>query len=127
MNMNIDVTEIISIVITLLGVLITTFVIPYIKSKTNDAQYNLIKTIVNTAVYFAEAYFNSSYGQGEEKRKYVIEYAKGKCSELGLTFDEVAVAQLIEEAWINLTDMVSDVSLIEDKTDSDDEGEIISE
>jgi LL-H family phage holin len=124
MNTTIDITEIISIVITLLGAIITAFVIPYIRSKTNDAQYNLIKTIVNTAVYFAESFFKA-YGQGEKKRAYVFEYVQEKCKEIGVAFDEVAVLQMIEEAWIGLSGGVSEYSQITEDADVEDEGEIV--
>lgn len=126
MNATINITEIISIIITLLGAIITAFVIPYIRSKTNDAQYNLIKTIVNTSVYFAESFFKA-YGQGEEKRAYVFEYVQEKCNEIGIAFDEVAVLQMIEEAWIGLTGGKSGCPQIVIDADINDEDEIVSE
>jgi LL-H family phage holin len=111
---NIDITEIIGAIITLIGIVITAFVIPYIKTKTNDAQYTLLAAMVKSAVYFAESYFNTSYGQGKEKSDYVLKYVQEKCKSIGITFNENDVKQLIEEAWFSLTNGVSDSSLIED-------------
>lgn len=132
MNTTIDITEIISILITLLGAIITAFVIPYIKSKTNADQYALIQSIVRTAVFFAESFFNSSYGQGEEKRAYVFEYVQEKCKEYHITFDEVAVLQMIEQAWIDLTGAMSqyDIDIANGtitEDNADDIGEVVAE
>lgn len=116
---NFDITEIISAVITLIGVVITVFVVPYIKAKTNSAQYALLASLVKSAVYFAESYFNTTYGQGDEKFAYVMDYIKDKCKAIGITFDENDVTQLIEEAWFELTNGVSDYSLVKDTINND--------
>ena len=114
MSIDFDITEFIGILLTAFSFIITVIVVPYIRSKTSASQYELIQSIVKTAVFFAESFYNSSYGQGEEKRAYVFEYVQEKCKEYHITFDEVAVLQMIEQAWIDLTGGVSDFSQIEE-------------
>ncbi len=114
MSIDFDITEFIGILLTAFSFIITVIVVPYIRSKTSASQYELIQSIVKTAVFFAESFYNSSYGQGEEKRAYVFEYVQEKCKEYHITFDEVAVLQMIEQAWIDLTGGVSDFSQVEE-------------
>ena len=67
----IDITPIMEAIITLVFLCITTFLIPYIKSKTTAAQQEQIQAWVNIAVMAAEQLIQGS-GMGAEKKKYVI-------------------------------------------------------
>ena len=67
----IDITPIMEAIITLVFLCITTFLIPYIKSKTTSAQQEQIQAWVNIAVMAAEQLIQGS-GMGAEKKEYVI-------------------------------------------------------
>lgn len=69
-----DVTNIIEIVIALIGALITAFFIPWLRIKTTTAQRETTATIVKTLVSAAEQIFGS--GMGAEKLQYVADMLK---------------------------------------------------
>lgn len=72
--MQIDLTQIILAIITLIGGLIARYVIPNIKSKTTANQMELIRAAVKSAVYAVEQLYKSKPGQ--EKKQMVIEFLK---------------------------------------------------
>lgn len=88
--MTIDLTQIILAVITLIGAVLTGFVIPWIKSKLDDRQYEVFATLVRVGVYAAEQLFTSE--QWKEKKEYVVNLLL----ENGYTVDATAVDALIE-------------------------------
>lgn len=69
--MQIDLTQIIMAVLTLLFGLLMRYVIPSIKGKLNTEQMELLRIAVKTAVYAAEKLYGSK--QGQEKLNYVID------------------------------------------------------
>lgn len=93
-----DITPIIEAVATLIGVIITCVLIPFIKSKTTAAQQAEINGWVKIAVSAAEQIYKGS-GRGEEKKQYVIAWLK----ERGITVDENELDALIEAAVHELT------------------------
>lgn len=68
-----DATTIIEAVFALIAVIITSIVIPYIKSKTTKEQQAEIAAWVKIAVAAAEQIYIGS-GRGPEKKAYVIEW-----------------------------------------------------
>lgn len=76
-----QITEIVELVLRLAILLTTTFLVPYIRSKTTVEQQNKIKMYVKMAVQAAEIMYND-HGQGAQKKQYVIEYLAGKGYEL---------------------------------------------
>ena len=64
--MNIDITQIVVAVIGLLGIIITSVVVPLIKSKLTNSQWESIKNYALAGVQAAEIIFNAQ-GKGEEK------------------------------------------------------------
>lgn len=94
--MQIDLTQIIMAVIALLFGLLMNYVIPNIKSKTNENQLELIRAAVKSAVYAVEQLYKSKPGQ--EKKQLVLKFLK----EQGYIMDDVQVEDkinyLIEEA-----------------------------
>lgn len=88
--MSIDLTQIILAIITLIGGLIARYVIPWIKSKLDDRQLDLLNSAVRIGVFAAEQLFNSD--QGKEKKAYVVDLLKKS----GYEVDSVAVDALIE-------------------------------
>lgn len=97
----IDITPVIEIIIALIGVVITSVIIPYIKKKTSNEQFAFLGDVVKTAVYAAEVLLDGS-GRGEQKRDYVLNYVKGVCEEKNITYNENEVRQMLEKAWIDL-------------------------
>ena len=88
--MTIDLTQIILAIITLIGAIITRYIIPWIKSKLDERQYEIFKTLVRTGVFAAEQLFSTA--QWKEKKQYVVDLLK----ENGYKVDETAVDALIE-------------------------------
>ena len=69
--MQIDLTQIILAVITLIFGILMRYVIPQAKSKLNTDQMELLRIAVKTAVYATEQMYNSN--QGQEKLAYVVD------------------------------------------------------
>lgn len=68
--MEINLTQIILAVVTLLFGLLMRYVVPSLKNNLNSNQMELLRIAVKTAVYAAEQLYNSD--QGKEKLAYVI-------------------------------------------------------
>lgn len=107
--MTIDITSIVEAVLALIGAIITVFVIPLLKSKTDAAQLEKIKMWVTVAVEAAEQIYVGS-GRGAEKKAYVLEFLKSKG--FNLEWDEIDA--MIEAAVFNLPEYIEGV-LVEDK------------
>lgn len=88
--MKVDLTQIILAVITLIGGVLSGFVIPWIKSKLDDHQYDLLATLVRVGVFAAEQLFTRE--QWKEKKEYVVNLL----NENGYSVDVTAVDALIE-------------------------------
>lgn len=98
-----DLTPIIQIVIVLIGTIITSFLIPWIKSKTTQEQWQTVQNIAKVAVYAAEVLYKGS-GRGQEKLNYVMTYIKEFCLQKGFSFDDKTIRQAIENAVKNMND-----------------------
>ena len=70
---NINLQPIISAVIALIAAIITTVLIPYIKGKITQQQYDRLLEAVRIAVAAAEQLFSSPQS-GAEKKQYVQEF-----------------------------------------------------
>jgi len=90
MQITIDATDIIIALITVIAGIITTYLIPWLKSKTTATQWTLLNTTVEIAVQAAEQLYKS--GQGQEKKAYVVGYLKSK----GLTVDDAAIEAAVK-------------------------------
>lgn len=88
--MTIDLTQIILAIITLIGAIITRYLIPWIKSKLNDNQYETFCTLIRVGVYAAEQLFPRD--KWKEKKQYVVDLLE----ENGYTVDTTAVDAMIE-------------------------------
>lgn len=93
----IDLTNIVEIVLMLLAALITTFLIPYIKSKVSTEDFETLKSWVRIAVNAAEMIYSET-GMGANKKAYVIEFLNSK----GYTLDIDTLNNLIEAAVLEL-------------------------
>lgn len=88
--MTIDLTQIILAVIALISAALTGFVIPWLKNKLTDHQYDTLAALVRVGVFAAEQLFTSE--QWKEKKQYVVDLLK----ENGYSVDVTAVDALIE-------------------------------
>ena len=88
-----DITPVFEAIVALAVAIITSILIPYIKSKTTAEQQQNINAWVQIAVTAAEQIFNGS-GRGAEKKEYVIAFLADK----GFKIDEASVDALIEAA-----------------------------
>ena len=93
----IDFTPIFEAIITIVSLLVTSFLIPYIKQRLSVEKYEDLKKWVNVGVKAAEQIYGSKTGQ--EKKEYVVSFLKSK----GITFDIAEVSALIESEVYKLT------------------------
>lgn len=91
-----DYTQIIQAVIALAAALVTTFVIPWIKSRLSAEKLDTLQVYVEIAVKAAEQIYTAA--DGEKKKQYVLDYLAGQ----GITFDAQTVDQMIEATVLEL-------------------------
>lgn len=97
----IDITEIVVAVLGLLGLIITTVLVPWIKSKMTNEQWQMIVNYAYAGVQAAEIIFNAQ-GQGEAKFAWVADYIVQRCAEHGIKIDANTIKVVIENAWAEL-------------------------
>lgn len=95
--MTIDMNQIVEALISLIAAVITCVVIPLIRSKVTNAQFEKIKMYVGIVVKAAEQIYVGN-GRGTEKKQYVVEYLE----KLGLKVDAETLDKLIEAAVFDL-------------------------
>ena len=95
--MTFDATSFIEAILALIGVCITTFLIPYLKSKTNKETQDEINNWVRIAVTAAEQIYNGS-GRGTEKKAYVVKWL----IDHNITYDANKIDAMIEAAVYTL-------------------------
>lgn len=111
----IDLTPIVNAFITLLGLLLTAFLIPWIKLKVNTEKLEQVKKWTSVGVKAAEMIYKES-GMGEAKKKYVRKFLEPK----GYKLDIDTVDALIEAT---VRDMQQEAFEVVALPGVDDEGE----
>jgi hypothetical protein len=96
-----DFTKIFEAVITLVTLLITAFVIPWLKRKIGAEKLAEVKEWANIAVAAAEQLYSGD-GCGAEKQKYVLNFLKDK----GITVDPNSLKNIIEAAVYDLPRLI---------------------
>lgn len=96
--MTIDLTQIILAVITLIGALITRYLIPWIKEKTNEKQFEALKLLAKVGVYAAEQIFSTE--QWKEKKQYVLDFLKKNGYEVDAPTVDALIESLVRELRI---------------------------
>ena len=103
-----DITWIILGVLATLTVISTKLILPYIKSKTNAADWAIlvakakqVTSWITTAIKAAEVFFVGT-GLGSNKNAYVLEFVKSLCEKYNITFDTETVKAEIEEVGQDL-------------------------
>lgn len=96
--------KIILAVISLLGVIVTSVVVPYLKQKTTKEQRDNVKFWVKVAVTAAEQIYKEK-GQGKFKKEYVVEFLNSK----GIKITPKQLDILIEAAVFELNKAKAEV------------------
>lgn len=86
-------TQIATVLITVFGAVMTYLIIPYIKSRTTQAQQENIKVWVDIAVQAAEQIMNSP-GLGENKKVFVLNFFRNR----GIDLTDDQLNMLVEAA-----------------------------
>lgn len=93
----IDFTPIFEAIITIVSLVLTGIIIPYVKQKIGEEKTETLKKWVSVGVKAAEQIYGSKTGQ--EKKEYVVSFLKSKA----ITFDIDEVSALIESEVYKLT------------------------
>ena len=91
--MNINLTEIILAVITLIGAILTTFVLPVLKNKLTAQQQEKLNMAIRIGVFAAEQLF----AHGDEKKKYVQNLLSDKGYDVNLIEIDAAIEAMVRE------------------------------
>ena len=95
--MTIDFNNIFEIVLSILGIILSIFIIPWIKSKTTKEQREAIIDTINRLVRAAEKKFPGTK-TGDQKRTFVLDLLDG----VGIIVDD-EIKALVESAVFDLT------------------------
>lgn len=98
--MQLDLTQIVVALIGLMGLVITSVIVPLIKSKLTEAQWQMIEAYAIAGVQAAEIIIGA--GKGDEKFVWAKEYIEAQCKAHGIKIDMDTVQVAIENAWKNL-------------------------
>ena len=98
--MNIDITQIVVAIIGLLGLVVTSVLVPLIRTKINAEQWDIIYNYAVAAVQAAEIIIGA--GKGEKKFEEVKKYIEKECAAHGIKIDMDTVRIAIENAWKDL-------------------------
>lgn len=101
----IDITPIVKAGLILLGFILTSRLIPYIKSKTTAQQQAEINAWVEIAVAAAQQLFKGQ-GRGSEKKAYVLSWLE----ERNILYDAKTIDVLIESAVYKLKNGVISIT-----------------
>ena len=109
---NIDITPIIEAVIGLIITIISVIVIPkfkiWISNNLSEKQIEIAKIIIQSCVQAAEQIYANSEKAGSSKKKFVMEYAKNKLAEIGLTINDKELEVYLEQAVLELKESQKD-------------------
>lgn len=95
-----NITQILLGVILIIGVIVSYYVIPFLKTKIDIHQLTMLFNIAQTAVYAAEKIFGAK--MGDDKLAYAIGVIKRWLEKKKIYFDEEQIRAAIEEQVKNL-------------------------
>lgn len=114
----IDLTPIVNAFITLIGLLLTTFLIPWIRTKISNEKLKEIQKWTSVGVKAAEMIYTES-GMGDAKKKYVRKFLESK----GYKLDIETVDALIEATVRDMQQEDFEVAALPWADDEDEEKE----
>lgn len=112
----IDITPIVNAFITLIGLLLTTFLIPWIRTKISNEKLKEIQKWTSVGVKAAEMIYTES-GMGDAKKKYVRKFLESK----GYKLDIETVDALIEATVRDMQQEAFEVAALPGADDEDEE------
>ena len=89
--------DLIIAIIPVLGVILTSFIIPYFKEQIGNEKLNKYQEWANMAVKAAEMIF-TEYGMGAEKKEYVVKFLTEQFNKNKVVITEEQMNILIESA-----------------------------
>lgn len=95
--MEVDLTQVVVILVTLVSAVMTGILFPLIRSKVSAAQWELIKEFAVAGVQAAEILLGA--GNGKEKFEQAKRYIEQQCKKYGIKIDMDTVRVAIENAW----------------------------
>ena len=95
--MEVDLTQIMVTLVTLVSAVMTGILFPLIRSKVSVAQWELIKEFAIAGVQAAEILLGA--GNGKEKFEQAKRYIEQQCKKYGIKMDADAIQVAIENAW----------------------------
>ena len=98
--MTIDLTQIILAIITLIGAIISRYLIPMLKDKLDERKYDIFNGLVRVGVFAAEQLFSSE--QGKEKKKYVLQLLKQNGYEVETSAVDALIESTVKELRIEM-------------------------
>lgn len=114
----IDLTPIVNALITLVALLLTTFLIPWIRTKISNEKLEAVKKWTTVGVKAAEMIYKES-GMGEAKKKYVRKFLESK----GYKLDIDTVDALIEATVREMQQEAFELVALPGQTEDEDPGE----
>lgn len=99
--MSIDITAIVVAIIGLIGAIITSRVMPWLKARTTSEQWSTVILWARAAVKAAEVLYDT--GQGKAKLKYALDWLSDMCKGAGVIVDADKLRAIIEQTWLDLT------------------------
>ena len=94
--MNLDLTQIVVALIGLLGIIITSVIVPMIKANTSVKTQTIITNIIKTAVYAAQQIYTPE--QWREKKEFAMDQVLKGLEQYGIALDTESVSDAIEAA-----------------------------
>ena len=94
--MNLDLTQIVVALIGLLGIIITSVVVPMVKANTSVKTQTIITNIIKTAVYAAQQIYTPE--QWREKKEFAMDQVLKGLEQYGIALDTESVSDAIEAA-----------------------------
>lgn len=111
---NIDLTPLFEAILTVLGLVITYKVVPWLKMKLTESQFRYLKSATRSAVFAAEQLYGA--GKGPEKFQYVIKQLEKK----GFTVDQDVIEEYVYELTHGTQEiLVAPLAPVEEATEDD--------
>lgn len=104
--MNIDLTPLLQAVITVISLVITGMLVPWLKAKLTEQQQVNLNAAIRILVYAAEQVYGA--GNGDEKMEYVIERLRAKGFAVDKDAIEAAVKGMNIDSWFASNVAVTD-------------------
>lgn len=86
--------KLIEAILTLLGIIITAYVVPWLKQKVGEQKYNNFIDFVDKCVKAADQIYDSE--QWLDKKVYVVGLVQSYAYKIGLGLDEAEIDAIIE-------------------------------